>query len=132
MALFYIAAPFPLKKRGLRWTGLRRTGTGMVTHLREVRLLAHTEVSQAPGQSGSRGGWPWRAPRGARGRHPSSSWGEDAGGHARVSFKPERAFNVIAHVRDWEHAETVRRPCPNGQLKALHSEGVQGPRVTCG
>ena len=31
--------------------------------------------------------------------------------HARVSFKPERAFNVIAHVRDWEHAETVRRRC---------------------
>ena len=26
-----------------------------------------------------------------------------------MSFKPEWAFNVIAHVRDWEHAETVRR-----------------------
>ena len=29
----------------------------------------------------------------------------------RVSFKPERAFNVIAHVRDLEHAETVHRRC---------------------
>ena len=40
----------------------------------------------------------------------------------RVSFKPERVFNVIAHVRDWEHAETVRRRCPSGQLEALRSE----------
>ena len=39
-----------------------------------------------------------------------------------VSFKPEWAFNVIAHVRDWEHAETVRRHCSSGQLEALHSE----------
>ena len=39
-----------------------------------------------------------------------------------MSFKPEWAFNVIAHVRDWEHAETVRRRCPSGQLEALHSE----------
>ena len=30
---------------------------------------------------------------------------------ARVSLKPERAFNVIAHDRDREHAETVRRRC---------------------
>ena len=48
----------------------------------------------------------------ARGRHLPSSYGRDAGdAYARVSFKPERAFNVIAHVRDWEHAETVRRRC---------------------
>ena len=26
---------------------------------------------------------------------------------AWVSFKPKLAFNVIAHVSDWEHAETV-------------------------
>ena len=38
-----------------------------------------------------------------------------------VSFKPEWAFNVMAHVRDWEHAETVRRRCPSGQLEALRS-----------
>ena len=34
--------------RGLRCTGLRRTCTGMVTHLREVRPLAHAEVSKGP------------------------------------------------------------------------------------
>ena len=33
----------------------------------------------------------------------------------RASFKN-------AHVRDWEHAETVRRRCPSGQLEALRSE----------
>ena len=49
---------------------------------------------------------------GFRGRHHPSSYGRDAGeAYARVSFKPERAFNVIAHVRDWEHAETVRHRC---------------------
>ena len=49
---------------------------------------------------------------GFRGRHLPSSYGRDAReAYARVSFKPERAFNVIAHVRDWEHAETVRRRC---------------------
>ena len=49
---------------------------------------------------------------GFRGRHLPSSYGRDAGeAYARVSFKPERAFNVIAHVRDWEHAETVHRRC---------------------
>ena len=41
----------------------------------------------------------------------------------RVSFKPERAFNVIAHVRDWEHAETVRRRCLRTVRGfALHAE----------
>ena len=30
---------------------------------------------------------------------------------ARVSFKPERVFNVIAHVRDWEHAGSARAQC---------------------
>ena len=96
--------------------------------------------AKAPDPFGGRGRWPWRALRwcvppwpgctfaadvqnkGSRGRHHSSSsciW---------VSFKPEWAFNVMAHVRDWEHAETVRRRCPSGQLEALHSEW----RVTCG
>ena len=49
---------------------------------------------------------------GTAGRHLPRSYGRDAGeAYARVSFKNERAFNVIAHVRDWEHAETVRRRC---------------------
>ena len=86
--------------------------------------------AKAPGPSRNRGGWPWRmtyaavglAARcvcvgvqndGFRGRHHSSSCGRDAGETlVLVSFKPARAFNVIAHVRDWEHAETVRRRCP--------------------
>ena len=41
----------------------------------------------------------------------------------RVSFKPERASNVIAYVRDWEHAETVRRRCLRTVRGfALHAE----------
>ena len=44
-----------------------------------------------------------------------------------VSFKPERAFKVIAHVRDWEHAETVRRRCLRTVRGfALHAE-CMGP-----
>ena len=40
-----------------------------------------------------------------------------------LSFKPKRAFNVIAHVRDWEHAETVRRRCLRTVRGfALHAE----------
>ena len=59
---------------------------------------------------------------GSRGCHHSSSSGRDAGEtRTQMSFKPERAFNVIAHVWDWEHAETVRRRPPSG---------VHGPRVT--
>ena len=85
--------------------------------------------AKVPGPSGNRGRWPWRMTYAAvglaarcvcrctewwsRGRHHSSSCGRDAGETlVRVSFKPERAFNVIAHVGDWEHAETVRRRCP--------------------
>ena len=69
---------------------------------------------------------------GSRGRHHSSFSGRDAGETCtRVSFKPERAFSVIAHVRDWEHAETVNRRCPSGQLEALPPSGVHGPRVIC-
>ena len=48
-----------------------------------------------------------------------------------MSLKPEWALNVIALVRDWEHAETVRRHCPRGQLEALPPSGVHWPRVTC-
>ena len=38
--------------------------------------------------------------------------GGTPGSHTHVCLlKPEWVFNVIAHVRDWEHAETVRRRC---------------------
>ena len=49
-----------------------------------------------------------------------------------VSFKPERVFKVIAHVTDWEHAETVRRRCLRtvGGI-ALHAE-CTGPREHVG
>ena len=35
---------------------------------------------------------------------------------------PSMKRAVNAHVGDWEHAQTVRRRSPSGQLEALHSE----------
>ena len=86
-------------------------------------------------------GWPWRTLRwcvplflgctfaadvqndGSRGRRLFSSCRKDAGRtFARVSFKLERAFEVIAHFRDWEHAASVRRRCQSGQLEPLRFE----------
>ena len=50
-----------------------------------------------------------------------------------VSFKPERAFKVIAHVRDWEHAETGLTVTVQEDRRRLCTPcGVHGPRVTCG
>ena len=71
--------------------------------------------------------------KGSHERHHPSSSGRDAGETCtRVSFKPGWALNVIAHVRDWEHTETVRRHSPSGQLEALHSKWSARARVTCG
>ena len=110
--------------------------------LRVILKYVATDIfdySNSSGPSGDRGRWPWCALRwcvppwlgstfaphvqnnGSRGRHHSSSCGRDVGRtSAWVSFKPEWAFNVIAHAKDWEDAETVRRQ--SGQLEALHSE----------
>ena len=39
-----------------------------------------------------------------------------------VLLSPSGHFTANAHIRDWEHAETVPRRCPSGQLEALRSE----------
>ena len=124
------------------------TNTGMIHVFLMFVATNALNYAKAPGPSEDRGGWPWRAipwcvppcpgctyckqlyrkmaPAGDIIPAPPRATRED------MSFKPERAFDVIAHVRDWEHAETVRRRCPSGQLEALPASGVHGPRVTCG
>ena len=109
----------------------------------EVFYWLALTFAKAPGPTGDRGGWPWRALRWCAPRWPgctsfcqvpvqfavlelpATTVGEWRRRHSLrrhkagpgpqlstwVSFKPEWAFNVIAHVRDWEHAETVRRRC---------------------
>ena len=86
----------------------------MGARLRELRLLALPDVCKRP--------WSLREPREMAMARASLVRSLLAWLHARVSFKLERVFNVIAHVRDWDHAETVRRRCPSGQLEALRSE----------
>ena len=125
------------------FTALHRMTLRVFVFIDFVYWLTLT-FTKAPGPSGDRGGWPWRALRWCAPRWPGCTSSRQvpvqfavpgAAGHNRwrvaetplsaktqgrtraaafnrVSFKPERAFNVIAHVRDWEHAEMVRRRCP--------------------
>ena len=46
-----------------------------------------------------------------------------------VLLSPCGLLTLNAHVRDWEHAETVPRRCPYGQLEALRSKW--GARAQC-
>ena len=125
-----LSAPVSLRVEVLFVRAFVRTCTGLVTRLREVPLLALAKIYKGPSSLRQQRGMAMARFVGAflaglaagtaaavqndgfRGRHLPSSHGRDAGeAYARVSFKPERAFNVIAHVRDWEHAETVCRRC---------------------
>ena len=119
--------PFQL---GMRFSLYGASSVWVRASLRVILKYVATDAlnyAKAPGPSGDRGEFLWRALRwcvppwpgctsfrqvpvqlavpGAAGHN---RWGRTrVAAFNRVSFKPERAFNVIA--RDWEHAETVRR-----------------------
>ena len=117
-------APLPF---GMRISLYGATGLRVLVFVNFAYRLT-LKCPRAPGPSGDRGRWPWRSPRWCAPRWRRHSLRRHKAGPGAqlltwVSFKPERAFKVIAHFGDWEHAETVRRRCLRtvGGL-ALHAE----------
>ena len=158
--LFLPSSLFALLPLGMRISMHGATGVRVRVFVKFAYWLSLKFPRAPDSHRGSRGGWPWRAPRWCVPHWPGcTSFSQvpvqlavsGAAGHNRwgvaetplpaktqgrnrdavfnvVSFKPERAFKVIAHVRDWEHAETVRRRCLRTVRGfALHAE-CTGPR----